>query len=114
MNNDLAVAKLLYVCYIPFPVVKCPSFKNLIHVLRWSYEPPSHKEMADCLSDAIHSEINGLVAANLKLKKIIWLIMVGAISITNQSQCLAFKWMENHIIKVEKNRITKKATENCW
>ncbi|GFS82705.1 hypothetical protein NPIL_701021 [Nephila pilipes] len=61
MMSDLALSKMLYACSIPFAVVESKSFKNLIHILRPSFKPPSHKELAGPLLNAVYNEIDGLV-----------------------------------------------------
>lgn len=112
MKIDLAVAKMFYACNIPFAVVESDSFKNLIHILRPSYEPPSRKELADSLLDAVHSEMEGLVAANLKGKEGT-LIIDGWSNIHNEpiiASCIKVN-EKSYIVDVENTGTTKKSAE---
>ena len=62
---DLSVAKFFYACNISFNVVESDAFRNLIHILRPSYKPPSRKELAGNLLDSVHSQMEELVKESL-------------------------------------------------
>ncbi|GFT38679.1 uncharacterized protein NPIL_229751 [Nephila pilipes] len=110
MLIDLVLAKMFYACNIPFAIVESESFKNLIHILRPSFKPPSHKELAGPLLDAVYNEMDGLVCKNLKGKEGT-LVIDGWSNIHNEPIIVSYIQVteESYLVDVENTGTTKKS-----
>lgn len=109
---DLVVAKLFYACNIPFAVVESEAFKNLIHILRPSYKPPSRKQLSSDLLDAVNTEMEQLVNENLGGKEGT-LVIDGFSNIRNEpitASCIQVCG-KSYIVDAEATGATKKTAE---